>query len=233
MVRIDSGSPFKMRVCLALAVATTIAVTTGGCGNSSSPQPADQSTASTGDDEKNNDRLMSSGTIYFSPENAMMQFAFEYQDSSDGEMIAGGFQAVGGKLEIDETTGEPSHLLLDVEASSVYTPRAELTPRLQSPEFFDVLSHPKIRFVSRKIQRVGDEGLLSATGELDFLGQKHSIVVPLAVSGDGDQLTVIAVLHLERDKMGMTKPEGGLKNEFTIRFEAGPKTEIEQSDLPK
>lgn len=108
--------------------------------------------------------------------------------------VRGGFGSFSGSIEIAENPTE-SVIDIEVDMDSVVTGSADRDGHLKSPDFFDVESHPKMRFVSTSIIEKDDGYQL--TGDLTVRG----VTKPLTL--DVDYLGV------------MTDPWGNAKAAFS------------------
>jgi polyisoprenoid-binding protein YceI len=80
---------------------------------------------------------------------------------------------------------------LIVEAESLETGNRRRNKHLRSSDFFDVESHPHVRFTADDVTD-GDEGTLHARGELEAAGRKVRLLLDAAVREFGDELEVEA-----------------------------------------
>jgi polyisoprenoid-binding protein YceI len=67
------------------------------------------------------------------------------------------------------------------KVASVRVDDPNLAGHLQSPDFFDAERHPELRFVSRTIERDGDD--VSIEGDLTLRGVTHPVEITGTVSG--------------------------------------------------
>jgi polyisoprenoid-binding protein YceI len=69
----------------------------------------------------------------------------------------GQFKRFQSSLTIDEAHPERTRISVDVEAGSVDMPWEDGTAMLRSPEYFDVLHFPDVRFKSSAVEAVGPD----------------------------------------------------------------------------
>ena len=86
----------------------------------------------------------------------------------------GGFDRIDGGLDL---TGDQARLTGEVDVASIAVKDENLYAHLQSPEFFDAESHPRLTFASREIVREGDD--VAIAGELTIKGT----TLPVAARG--------------------------------------------------
>ena len=126
----------------------------------------------------------------------------------------GGFKAVTGTASV---TGEDLTTLkvtLDIDVTSIYTDTEKLTGHLKNPDFFDVVSNPKSKFVSTKIEKAG--GDYKVTGDFTMLGKTKSITFPAKLAVTPDGLTVASSFTIDRTQWGMTYGAGKVDNDVKL-----------------
>ena len=82
------------------------------------------------------------------------------------------------KVRVTGEPKDPARAAIDVtiEAASINTGVADRDKHLRSPDFFDVAKYPTITFKSKKIARVGKNGL-KVTGDLTIHGATREVVL--------------------------------------------------------
>lgn len=85
----------------------------------------------------------------------------------------GRFDAVSGKLELDEKDLSKSKAEVAIETKSVNTSVKDRDDHLRSADFFDVEKFPKMTFVSKKFEQRGDK--LTIEGELTLHGVTKTV----------------------------------------------------------
>src|SRR5947199_8650194 len=71
--------------------------------------------------------------------------------------VRGGFKVYSGEVFLDEEQPENSWAKVEIDVESVDTGNADRDAHLKTPEFFDLDNHPKISFVSTKVEKVDDD----------------------------------------------------------------------------
>lgn len=89
--------------------------------------------------------------------------------------VRGEFTKFEGSVDIDEKNLAKSSVKFEVELASVDTGDKKRDGHLTSPDFFDVAKHPKMTFVSTKIQKAGKK--FKVTGDLTL----HGVTKPVTV----------------------------------------------------
>lgn len=130
--------------------------------------------------------------------------------------ILGGMSFVEGKftsfdvqLRYDSADAGKCFVGATIETASIHTGLADRDEHLRSADFLDAPVHPKILFVSKKVERSG-EGLL-VTGTLSMRGTSHVIAMQCEVTGvrrdsaSGDALIGLhATTSLNRQDYGVS-----------------------------
>ncbi len=128
---------------------------------------------------------------------------------------SGGFKefTVDAKADMEDPT--KSSLAIEITTDSLFSDDEKLTGHLKNPDFFDVRKHPKIKFVSTKIEVAG-ETEATITGKLTMLGKEIELKVPCKVDASDTGITLEAKFKLDRTKWGMTYGEGKIDKEVEI-----------------
>src|SRR3954454_8272105 len=71
--------------------------------------------------------------------------------------VRGGFKVYSGEVFLDEQNPENSRAKVEIDLGSVDTGHADRDAHLTTPDFFDIANHPKITFVSTKVEKVEDD----------------------------------------------------------------------------
>lgn len=85
-----------------------------------------------------------------------------------------------------------------IEVASVDVPEKQLIGHLQSPDFFDVESHPKGSFVSTGVTKTDGENY-EVTGNLTLRGVTNEVLLNVEVEGAGIGMDGSSVLSLKAD----------------------------------
>jgi polyisoprenoid-binding protein YceI len=109
---------------------------------------------------------------------------------------------------------------LIVEAESLETGNRRRNKHLRSSYFFDVESHPHVRFTADDVTD-GDEGTLHVRGELEAAGRKARLLLDAAVREFGDELEVEATSLVDQRLLGMAfSPLGALRSPSNLQVKA-------------
>lgn len=101
--------------------------------------------------------------------------------------VRGAFNDVSGTAIISPDSFERSRVVITVQAASIDTRDQQRDDHLRSPDFFDVARYPVIKFVSTRIDEVGDASFI-VNGDLTIRGITRSVSIPLELLGiDRDQ----------------------------------------------
>lgn len=97
--------------------------------------------------------------------------------------VTGSFEKFNGKLSYDPNMLKDASVEVEVEMASVNTSDAKRDDHLRAPDFFDVKSHPKMMFKSKKfsekmgkIHMIGDLTLRGVTKEVAFVVEKTDTI---------------------------------------------------------
>ena len=96
--------------------------------------------------------------------------------------VRGRFTDFEGAVRVDRERPERSSVQFSIDAASVDTDVADRDTHLRSPDFFDVAKHPRITFVSTRIEpRGGDR--YDVTGTLTLRGVAREVTLPVTFLG--------------------------------------------------
>jgi polyisoprenoid-binding protein YceI len=134
--------------------------------------------------------------------------------SKPGGKHEGGFKSVTGTATVTGNDLTTLKVTLDIDMNSLFSDNDKLTTHLKSPDFFGVKANPKSKFVSTKVEKVGDD--YKVTGDFTMLGKTNPITftAKLAVTADG--LTVSSAFPIDRTQWGMTYGAGKVDNEVKL-----------------
>ena len=96
--------------------------------------------------------------------------------------VRGGFKVYSGEVFLDEEHPENSWAKVEIDAASVDTANADRDAHLRSPDFFDLEKHPKITFVSTKVEKVDDD-VFTLIGDLTINGKTNPVSVEFELTG--------------------------------------------------
>lgn len=120
--------------------------------------------------------------------------------------VRGEFEKFSGTINLDEANPAASTVDVQIEAASINTREAQRDGHLRSPDFFDVATHPKLTFKSKRV---------------DVKDGHHAVVV-----GDLTIRDVTKEVALDVEYMGQSKTPFGTTN---AGFEAT--TKINRKDF--
>jgi polyisoprenoid-binding protein YceI len=144
------------------------------------------------------------GTWQIDPVHSKVGFAVKHMGVAT---VRGEFREFEGAIEVGEDL-ESSHARGTVKAASVDTNQDQRDEHLRSADFFDVASHPELRFESKRIEAVDDE-TLRIVGELTMNGVTRELELAAEVLGTGlgasdeERIGLEATGELSRRDYGM------------------------------
>jgi polyisoprenoid-binding protein YceI len=113
------------------------------------------------------------------PTHAELAFAVRHLMLST---VRGRFGAVTGTVQVDETNPANSKIDVTIDVASIDTRQEMRDNHLRSADFFDVENHPKLHFVSKKIE--GDTtGEFHVVGDLSIRGTTREIKLEASLQG--------------------------------------------------
>jgi polyisoprenoid-binding protein YceI len=89
--------------------------------------------------------------------------------------VRGDFNKFTGTFQFDPEQPETSHVVVEIEVSSINTRDTQRDTHLRSADFFDVGQFPHITFNSKKI--VAQKDALKVTGDLTIHGITNSVTI--------------------------------------------------------
>ncbi len=166
-------------------------------------------------------------TWEFDPAHTTASFVVRHMMVSN---VRGQFNAVSGKLDLDDKAAEKSKVELELDVASINTNQDKRDAHLKSPDFFDAAKFPKILFKSKSIKAAGKNRYL-VTGDLTIKDKTKEVKVDVETSPEmkGPDGTVkrgaAATAKINRKDFGLTwnmPLEGGgvvVGDEVTINFD--------------
>jgi polyisoprenoid-binding protein YceI len=112
--------------------------------------------------------------------------------------VEGQFERYQGALDLDRTPA----IELTIDASSVNTNNRLRDRHLRSGDFFDVSSHPEVRFVSDAATLDGDR--LNVRGQLYAAGSSLPLDLDATVKPVGDEYEIEARTQADHRELGMS-----------------------------
>ena len=87
--------------------------------------------------------------------------------------VHGGFEKLSGHLHLDPADITKSKIEATIDAASINTREAQRDAHLKSADFFDVEKYPTLNFLSKKVEKDGDDLKVDA-GKLKQLAEKSA-----------------------------------------------------------
>jgi len=123
--------------------------------------------------------------------------------------VKGQFGAVSGSLVLDERDFTRSNVHVTIDVSSVDTREEKRDAHLRSPDFFDVEKFPTMTFMSRRIERTGDD-TFTLVGDLTIRDVTREITLAVTNEGrqkdpwGGERIGFSATTTIDRRDYGLT-----------------------------
>jgi polyisoprenoid-binding protein YceI len=197
-----------------LALGFAAALLVSGCANPADDKPEAQVSEKT---EAPAGRL-AVGDVYVIGDGSTLSFTGSKVTGSHD----GGFHTFGGEVVVVGNDVTRSRVTIDIDATSLWADNEKLTGHLQSPDFFDVASHPKASFASTRIDpNPSGEGFL-VTGNLDLHGVTKSITFPAMITIAGGMVAAEAEFVIQRFDFGIEyagKADDLIRDEVVIKLD--------------
>ena len=98
--------------------------------------------------------------------------------------VKGSFHKFDARIELDEQDLVNSRLEVTIDAASIDTRNADRDAHLRSADFLDVEKYPTLTFVSKRIDRVGEDEYKVA-GDLTIRGVTREVTLDAQETGRG------------------------------------------------
>ena len=126
----------------------------------------------------------------------------------EGEELPGRFERFEARLQLDEASGEPRALTVEVEVGSADMNDREINEELGEPDWFDSAAFPRAVFSSSAIRRDGTDYL--ANGRLRLKGIDKALEIPLDKSrifeiGGADQASYREIMFEYARQRGLKR----------------------------
>jgi polyisoprenoid-binding protein YceI len=95
--------------------------------------------------------------------------------------VKGRFKDYSGTLMYDEKDPTKSSVDVDIKTASITTDNDQRDNHLKSPDFFDAAKFPDITFKSSKVEKKGENYLM--TGTLTMKGVSKEVQIPVTING--------------------------------------------------
>jgi polyisoprenoid-binding protein YceI len=112
------------------------------------------------------------------PDHSVVEFSVKHMKIAT---VKGRFSALRGKVTIDDENIRNSSVDVEIDAASIDTRNEKRDAHLKSADFFDVQVFPTLRFTSSRVERDGDD--LVITGELTMHGVTRQVVLEAGFNG--------------------------------------------------
>ena len=157
--------------------------------------------------------------------------------------VRGTFGAMSGSVTFNEEDVTKSSLTAEIDVASLDTREAKRDEHLKSADFFDVEKHPKMTFVSKKVEKI-DDTHYKVTGDMTLKGATKEAVfevegstTPMKDPYGNNRLGGVATATINRTDFGLTYNSAletggvaiGEEVTITIDFELTPKKEEAKS----
>lgn len=159
----------------------------------------------------------------FDPSHTDITFRVSHLGLSDTH---GRFNNFTGEVMLDEADPENSSVDVTIYTWSVDTAWDPRDDHLRRADFFDVATHPAMRFVSTDVETTGED-TAQVTGDLTLLGQTHPVTLDVTLNQIGDHPRTgqrmagfTATGMIDRTQWGMDWGAGNIGTEVHIRIDA-------------
>jgi polyisoprenoid-binding protein YceI len=141
--------------------------------------------------------------------------------------VRGAFQAFEGTVHFDPKNAANSRVDVTIDTASLTTHNEKRDNHLKSPDFFDVENFPTITFKSTRVEKKGDQWIV--TGDLTIRDVTKSVELPFTLGGPaknpwGNQVIGIqATTRINRTDFGLNWNKaleaGGVLADETVEIE--------------
>lgn len=98
--------------------------------------------------------------------------------------VRGKFTKFSGEFDLNEAHPEQSSLSVTVDAASINTGQEQRDGHLRSPDFFDVATYPTITYVSKKVEKKGEDRY-HLLGDMTVHGVTREVPLDVTLEGHG------------------------------------------------
>jgi polyisoprenoid-binding protein YceI len=141
------------------------------------------------------------GTWHVDPVHSRIEFAVKHLGIAT---VRGNFREFEGTLDLEEGRAYGT-----VKTASLDTNEARRDAHLRSPDFFDVLEHPELRFESTDIRPLGED-TYEIEGDLMICGVTNPVVLRAEYQGSetdqfgSERIALEVTGRIDRSNWGMT-----------------------------
>ena len=146
----------------------------------------------------------------------------EFVGSNVTSKHEGGFKTFSGTASLAGDKIEGGSVSFEIDMTSTYSDADGLTEHLKKADFFDVENHKTSKFVSTSIEKGGEGGTHSVTGNLTLRGQTKSVKFPATIKVDGATVTVKSEFVIKRKDYKIMydgKADDLIKDEVVIKLD--------------
>jgi polyisoprenoid-binding protein YceI len=123
--------------------------------------------------------------------------------------VRGHFGSYQAELELDEEDLSRSRVTVEIDAASIDTGVEQRDTHLRSPDFFAAETFPKLRFVSRRVEKAGKDEY-KVIGDLTIRDVTREVTLAVEDGGrardpwGNDRAAFAAHLSIDRKAFGLT-----------------------------
>jgi polyisoprenoid-binding protein YceI len=134
----------------------------------------------------------------------------------------GRFNECFGSFAVTDGEVSQSGFTFVLKADSVDTNNDERDKHLRGPDFFDTQQFPEIKFVTTRLNKVGE--VYQATGDFTMLGQTREITMPIQLVGMGkgpfgkQRAGFFTKFTIKRSEFGMDRMLGQVGDNISVTF---------------
>jgi polyisoprenoid-binding protein YceI len=167
--------------------------------------------------------LAADGKFTLTGENTKVEFTGT--KSNPNGKHDGGFKKLDGTVTLNGTDPATAKIEVTIDTTSLWSDaEPKLTNHLKSPDFFDVKTHPKAKFVSTSVEPLpGKKNIYDVKGKLTLLGKEKDISFPADITTEGGALKLKSEFKINRMDFGMTYGKGKIDDAVTIKVKTEAK----------
>lgn len=135
---------------------------------------------------------------------------FESKDPS------GIFEELKGDVSFDKDNLSDSHMNFEINVSSISMGNGMKNKKSMTAEWFDQANHPKITFVSSKLEKSSDGYYVH--GNLTMKGKKRYRKIPVEISNSSNGLKLTGTFWVERSYYNIGKSGGSVPDKLKITY---------------
>lgn len=121
-----------------------------------------------------------------------------------------------GSIKFDEGDLANSKFDLSFPVSTIKTGNGMKDKKAQTSEWFDAAKHPDVKYVSSKIEKSGNDYVVTGTLTIKGIGKEKK--VPLKVTKSGNDLTFSGAFSVNRMDYKVGKPSEAVPNVMNISY---------------